>query len=62
MITNMIGKGKTAAPGMTEEKQRIPIEQQLMEYARSIREEGLRGKQRKPMQQGYMRRHGPGRS
>ncbi len=43
MITNMIGKGKTAAPGMTEEKQRMPIEQQLMEYARSIREEGLRG-------------------
>ena len=43
MITNMIGKGKIAAPGMTEEKQRMPIEQQLMEYARSIREEAQRG-------------------
>ncbi len=41
MITNMIGKGKTAAPGMTEEKQRMPIEQQLMEYARSIRDDDM---------------------
>ncbi len=43
MDTNMMGKRKTAASDMPGGKQQVPIEQQLMEYARSIREEGRRG-------------------
>lgn len=39
----MILKGKTAIQDMAGDKQQVPIGQQLMEYARSIREEGKRG-------------------
>lgn len=43
MTTNVTGKEKKAVQGMAGEKQQMPIGQQLMEYARSIREEGQRG-------------------
>lgn len=39
----MIVKGKTEVLDMTGDKQQVPIGQQLMEYARFIREEGQRG-------------------
>lgn len=43
MNANVMEKSKTAVQNRMGGKQQMPVEQQLMEYARSIREEGQRG-------------------